>query len=76
LLDNEASKGLRKLITDKEIEFQLDPLQVHRQNVAERAIKIFTAHFIAGLNSTDPQFPMQLWDKLLPQALLTLNPPG
>jgi hypothetical protein len=46
---------------------------VHRRNAAERAIQTFKNHFIAGLCSTDKDFPLHLWDCLLPQALLTLN---
>ena len=30
-------------------------------------------HFIAGLCSVDKNFPLHLWDKLLPRAELTLN---
>lgn len=30
-------------------------------------------HFLGRLASLDPQFPMHLWDRLLPQAVLTLN---
>jgi hypothetical protein len=30
-------------------------------------------HFIGGLCSVDPSFPLKLWDKLLPQATITLN---
>jgi hypothetical protein len=29
--------------------------------------------FVAGLASVDPYFPLHLWDRLLPQAELTLN---
>ena len=46
---------------------------VHRRNVAERAIQTFKDHFIAGLASVDPQFPMHEWNRLLPQAIITLN---
>ena len=42
-------------------------------NAAERAIGTFKSHFIAGLATTDPKFPIRLWDQLLPQAELTLN---
>jgi hypothetical protein len=28
---------------------------------------------VAGLSSVDPSFPMHLWDRLLPQAEITLN---
>jgi len=34
---------------------------------------MFKNHFISGLCSTHPDFPLNLWDKLLPQATLTLN---
>jgi hypothetical protein len=46
---------------------------VHRANAAERAIRTFKNHFIAGLCSTDKLFPLNLWDQLLPQAEITLN---
>jgi hypothetical protein len=45
----------------------------HRRNSAERAIQTFKAHFIAGLCSADPDYPATEWDRLLPQAELTLN---
>jgi hypothetical protein len=45
----------------------------HRRNAAERAIRTFKEHFVAGLYSIDPSFPMHLWDRLLPQAEITLN---
>jgi hypothetical protein len=43
------------------------------QNAAERYIRTFKNHFIAGLSSTDPNFPLHLWDRLIPQALISLN---
>ena len=57
------------------IDYQLVPPHVHRRNAAERAstIRTFKNHFVATLCSTDPAFPLFLWDRLLPQAMLTLN---
>jgi hypothetical protein len=55
------------------ITFQLVPPYSHRLNSAERAIRSFKDHLIAGLCSTDKSFPMHLWDRLLPQAIITLN---
>ena len=55
------------------VDFQLAPPHMHRRNAAERAIRTFKNHFIAILCGTDPNFPIALWDRLLPQALLTLN---
>jgi hypothetical protein len=45
----------------------------HRRNAAERAIRTFKEHFVAGISSVDPSFPLHLWDRLLPQAEITLN---
>jgi hypothetical protein len=72
-LDNEASAALSKFLPTENIEFQFVPPHVHRRNAAERAIRTFKNHFIAILCGTDPNFPIHLWDRLLPQALLTLN---
>jgi hypothetical protein len=55
------------------MEYQLVPPHVHWANAAERAIRTFKNHFIAGLSSTDKLFPLNLWDQLLPQAEITLN---
>jgi hypothetical protein len=49
------------------------PPHCHRRNAAERAIRTFKEHFVAGLSSVDPTFPLHLWDRLLPQAEITLN---
>ena len=49
------------------------PPHIHRRNSAERAIQTFKNHFIAGLASIDPNFPLSNWCRLLPQAELTLN---
>ena len=43
------------------------------RNLAERAIQTLKDHLIAGLCSCDPKFPLHLWDKLIPQGLITLN---
>ena len=44
------------------------PTQLH-----QCAIQTFKNHFIASLASTDPNFPLSNWCRLLPQAELTLN---
>jgi hypothetical protein len=72
-LDNEATGALQEFLTISEIDFQLAPPHVHRRTAAERAIRTFNNHFIAGLCSTNQNFPLNLWDKLLPQCLITLN---
>jgi hypothetical protein len=72
-LDNEASKLLKTYLNQQDITLQLVPLYSHRRNSAERAIRSFKDHLIAGLCSTDKSFPMPLWDRLLPQSSITLN---
>jgi hypothetical protein len=60
-------------MADHDITVQLVPPGIHRANAAERAIRTFKNHIIAGLCSTDPDFPIQLWDRIIPQAILSLN---
>jgi hypothetical protein len=55
------------------VEYQRVPPHCHRCNAAERAIHTFKEHFVAGLDSMDPDFPLHLWDRLVPQAEMTLN---
>ena len=73
ILDNEISSDLKQAFKKYEIEYQCVPPKIHRRNAAERAIQTFKNHFLAGLATCDDQFPIQEWDKLLPQAEITLN---
>jgi virulence-associated protein VapD len=72
-LDNEASTALKNFFTANDIAYQLVPPNCHQRNAAERAIRASKEHFVAGFSSVDPSFPMHLWDRLLPQAEITLN---
>jgi hypothetical protein len=71
--DNKASAALQHAMREEKIDYQLVPPHIHRRNAAERAIRTFKNHFIAGLCSVDPNFPLQLWDRLLLQGTTTLN---
>ena len=73
ILDNECPAVLKKHVATRNIVFQLVPPHLHCTNSAERAIATFKDHFIAGLSSTDPSFPMHLWCRRLPLATTTLN---
>ena len=73
IMDNEASKAVKRFITLQQTKYQLVEPNNHRVNAAERAIRTFKNHFVAGLASVHPQFPLYLWDELLPQAEITLN---
>ena len=46
---------------------------MHQANAAEWAIQTFKAHLKAGITSLDPDFSVREWDRLIPQAELTLN---
>lgn len=73
ILDNECSDIFKSSLQKYNAHFQLVPPHIHRRNAAERAIQTFKDHFIACLASIDPTFPIAEWDRLLPQAELTLN---
>jgi hypothetical protein len=74
ILNNEANAVYKHAITFTwQAKFQLVPSDMHRRNHAERAIRMFKAHFLSILAGVDPTFPPYLWDLLLPQAKLTLN---
>ena len=72
-LDNECSQALQSALEANKVKFQMAPPHIHRTNAAERAIRTFKDHLLAGLASVDPNFPMYLWDRLLHQATITLN---
>ena len=73
ITDNECSKAVKSYINSQDVAWQLAEPDNHRVNAAERAIQTFKNHFIAGLATVDPNFPMQLWCYLLQQAEISLN---
>jgi hypothetical protein len=73
IMDNEESAALNNYFTEKGMNYQLVPAHFHRTNVAKRAIRTFKEHFKSGLATVDTNFPINLWDRLLPQAEITLN---
>ena len=72
-LDNETSTALETFAAKNNIQIQYCPPGQHRSLKAERAIRTFKNHFISTLCTVANDFPMTLWDKLLPQAELCLN---
>ena len=73
IMDNQATKIISSFLTSKECKLQLVEPHNHRMNAAERAIETWKDHFISALCTTDSAFPVQLWDRLTPQAQDTLN---
>ena len=74
VLDNEVSEAMKTLITDEyKLQYELVPPGCHRRNAAEVAIRNFKAHFLSILAGIADDFPLHQWDKLLPQAEVTIN---
>ena len=73
ILDNECSETFTKYMKHVQENYQFVLPHIHRRNATKRSIQTFKNHFIAGLSSINKLFPMNLWFRLLPQALLTLN---
>ena len=74
VLDNEASKAYSRHVTNIWVAtYQLVPPDVHRRNIAERAIRTFKAHFLSILARIPPSSSNYLWDELLLQTELSLN---
>ena len=72
-LDNETSAPLDAFMSRHNIRIQYCPPGMHRANRAERSIQTFKNHATATLCTTSKDFPLTLWDKLLPQIELCLN---
>ena len=69
-LDNETSGALEAFAISSNITSQYCPPHTHQSLKAERAIRTFKNHFIATLCT---EFPLQLWDELLPRVEICLN---
>ena len=75
ILDNEFSAEFKiSIVDDWGATYQLVPPNIHRINIAERAIRTLKAHFLSVLGGVDPAFPKLMWDNLFDQTELTLNP--
>ena len=68
ILYDQISAEFKKTINnDWGATYQLVPPNVHRRNIAERAIRTFKAHFLAIMAGLDPDFPKYMQDNLLLQ---------
>ena len=72
-LDNGVSKEVENFVMEQQTMVQYTPLDIHRQNAAEKAIQTWKIHFKSGLASLLGEFPISHWCKLIPQANITLN---
>ena len=71
--DNQAAKPLKAYLKTKDCKWQFVEPHNHRVNAEERAIQLFKNHMISRLCCIDSEWPLQLWDKLTEQGLITLN---
>ena len=46
---------------------------MHRRNAAERAIRTYKNHLLAGIATCHPDFPLTEWDRLIDQCNITIN---
>ena len=72
-LNNECSQELKQWFEQHNVQYQLAPPHEHHSNAVKRAIRTIKNHLAAGWWSMDPDFPMNLWDRTIPRAELTLN---
>ena len=73
MMEDYCSSDSEESINKYSINFQPSPPNMHHQNAAEQAIRNCKNHFISGLTTTDPDFPISKRDRLLYQYLITLN---
>jgi hypothetical protein len=73
IMDNQATKHIKKFLTEEQCKLQLVEPHNHRMNAAERAIQTWKDAFIAALATTYRDFPIQLWDRIAPQVQDLLN---
>ena len=70
----DVSESLKTIIQDEyKMKIELVSPGTHRRNAAEVAIRNFNAHFLSVLSRTAQDFPPSLWDRVLPQAEITIN---
>ena len=73
VMDNQASKVIKKFLTPKQCELMLVEPNNHHVNAAERTIQTFKDHFGSTLAMSDSNFLLQLCDRLTQQVETTLN---
>ena len=73
IMENKCSSDLKEAMKNYEIGFQMAPPHMHRQNIAEWAIRTYKKQFLSGFLTIDPDFPISELERLLSQWAITLN---
>ena len=71
--DNQPANSIKGYLKLQDCQWEFMEPSNHQVNVAERAIQTYKNHFISGLCSTNVNWPIQLWDQLTMQVVITLN---
>ena len=71
-IDNECLVGLKYVMKDIYLEYQLVPPHICKQNLAKQAIIMFKENFTRH-TSISPKYPMHLWYMLLKHVEMTLK---
>ena len=68
MLDNKILEEFRETIKNKNIVFELVHPHDHYRNIVEKEVQVDKAkdQLVSVLNGVDPNFPMYLWDRVLP----------
>ena len=72
-MDNETSHKVEKFIQGQNTCLQYTPPDMHHTNPAERAIRTWKNHFLAGIAGLPKSFPIANWSRLTKQCDTTLN---
>ena len=72
-LDNETSHDVETFIAEQNTKVQYTPADIHRTNLAERAVRTWKNHFAATRAGTPSSFRMGNWCKMTEQCDITLN---
>jgi hypothetical protein len=72
-MDNDTSHEVEQFIQGQQTRPQYTPLDMHRTNPAERAIRTWKNHFLAGIAGLPQSFPIANWCHLTKQCNATLN---
>jgi hypothetical protein len=72
-MDNKTSHKVKNIIQAQQTRLQYTPPDMHRTNPAERAIRPWKNHFLAGIAGLPKSFPIANWCRLTKQCNATLN---
>ena len=73
IMDNEFSADPKATLTKATLQYELASQNIQRHNAAKRAIRTFKNHFLEGIATCSPTFPITKWDQFLTHAQVTLN---